>query len=115
MNEQGIHLDDGVMLDTTGVAMALGCSAPTAQRLIRSGQLPSFKIGRLRRVRPEDLRAYVDRKDALAARRSFMARASQLEREALALEAALPVLSEEEQRVRIIRLRASVDQLAAEA
>ena len=40
---------------------ALSISRSKTQELIRSGALPSVKIGRRRLVRVRDLRAYVDR------------------------------------------------------
>lgn len=44
-------------IDVHGVAALLGCSAPTVQRLIASGAIPSFKAGRLRRFDPCDVLA----------------------------------------------------------
>ena len=40
------------------VARRLNVSKSTIERKIRSGEIPSMKIGRLRRIRAEDLEAY---------------------------------------------------------
>jgi len=40
------------------VAKRLNISKSTVERKIRSGEIPSMKIGRLRRIRAEDLEAY---------------------------------------------------------
>ncbi len=37
------------MIDVHAVAELLGCSVPTVERLTRSGEIPSHKVGRLRR------------------------------------------------------------------
>lgn len=39
----------GSVLDNDGVARLLGCSVATVERLTRSGELPSYQVGRLRR------------------------------------------------------------------
>lgn len=44
-------------LDVHGVAELLGCSVPTVERLNAAGELPSYRVGRLRRF---------DRGDVLA-------------------------------------------------
>ena len=38
-----------VYLDALGAAALLACSVPTAERLTKSGEIPSVKLGRLRR------------------------------------------------------------------
>ena len=43
------------LLDVNQVAELLGCSVATVERLTRSGSLPSIKIGRLRRYRPNEI------------------------------------------------------------
>lgn len=42
------------------VAAYLGCKRTFCYELLRSGAIPSLKVGRLRRVRREDLERYVD-------------------------------------------------------
>jgi excisionase family DNA binding protein len=46
--------DDG-LLDAQAAARLLGCSVPTVERMTRRGDLPSCKVGRLRRYRRSDL------------------------------------------------------------
>ncbi len=43
------------MLDTHGAAELLACSVPTIERLTRTGEIPSVKLGRLRRYRRSEL------------------------------------------------------------
>ncbi len=38
-----------VHLDALGAAALLACSVPTIERLTKSGEIPSVKLGRLRR------------------------------------------------------------------
>jgi excisionase family DNA binding protein len=47
------------LLDPAQVSAFLGCKRSFTFHLLRTGELPSLKIGRLRRVRPEDLDAFV--------------------------------------------------------
>lgn len=47
--------NDG-LIDVHGAAELLGCSVPTVERLTRRGELPSTKVGRLRRYCPVALR-----------------------------------------------------------
>ena len=42
-------------LDAAGAAEVLGCSVPTVERRAKSGEIPSVKIGKLRRYRRSDL------------------------------------------------------------
>jgi excisionase family DNA binding protein len=49
------------LLTVEEVAKRLRCSPKTVGRLISSGELESVKIGTLRRVAPEALRAYKER------------------------------------------------------
>ena len=50
-----------MLLSVGEVAAALGCGRDTVYRLMTSGALPSVTVGdRLRRVRRDDLRAFVD-------------------------------------------------------
>ena len=44
------------------LAVVLGCGRTTAYRLIAEGEIPSFTIGRLRRVRRSDVDAFVERR-----------------------------------------------------
>jgi excisionase family DNA binding protein len=49
-----------MLLSVSQVAAELGCGRDTVYRLMTAGELPSVVLaGRLRRVRREDLRAYV--------------------------------------------------------
>lgn len=45
------------LLDTRDAASLLGCSVATVERLTRTGDLPSVKIGRLRRFHRSELLA----------------------------------------------------------
>jgi excisionase family DNA binding protein len=54
-NKMPSRPDDDAMLDVHQVAGLVGCSVPTVERLTRSGELPSRKIGRLRRYRRSDV------------------------------------------------------------
>jgi excisionase family DNA binding protein len=47
------------LMSRTEVAEFLSVSLATVERLYRSGELPSVKLGRLRRVRREDLERFV--------------------------------------------------------
>jgi len=51
------NLAGDVWVDSRAAADVLGCSVPTIERLTRSGELPSRKVGRLRRYRRADLLA----------------------------------------------------------
>ena len=46
---------DDALIDCHAVAELLGCSVPTVERLTKSGELPSVKVGRLRRYRRCDV------------------------------------------------------------
>ena len=48
---------DDVYLDSLGAAALLACSVPTIERLTKSEEIPSVKLGRLRRYRRDDLLA----------------------------------------------------------
>jgi excisionase family DNA binding protein len=50
-----------ILFSTAEVARALGVSERFVNQLIQAGSLPSFKIGRLRRVYADDLVAWIDR------------------------------------------------------
>lgn len=48
-------------LSSRQVAVALGCSYANVRNLIKRGEIPTFKMGGLTRVRYSDLQAYVNR------------------------------------------------------
>lgn len=48
-------IDADAWIDVHETSALLGCSVPTVLRLIRSGELPSSKFGRLRRCRRSDV------------------------------------------------------------
>lgn len=50
-----------LLLSTPEVARALGVSERFVKQLIQVGTLPSLKVGRLRRVYADDLRAWIER------------------------------------------------------
>ncbi len=50
-----LQSQQSALLDARQAADLLGCSVPTIERLTRSGEIPSIKLGRLRRYRREDL------------------------------------------------------------
>jgi excisionase family DNA binding protein len=47
--------DTHALVDSHAAAALLGCSVPTVERLTKTGEIPSMKIGRLRRYRRSDL------------------------------------------------------------
>lgn len=51
-----------VYLDALGAAALLVCSVPTIERRTKSGEIPSVKVGRLRRYRRADLMALANKK-----------------------------------------------------
>jgi excisionase family DNA binding protein len=51
------HADSDAAIDVHQVAELLSCSVPTVERLTRSGKLPSFKVGNLRRYRRAEILA----------------------------------------------------------
>jgi len=57
MNKVPIPLEP--LLTIKEVAATLGASVKTVRREIDAGELPAVRIGRLIRVRPVDLRAYI--------------------------------------------------------
>ena len=42
------------------VADRMGVEYKTVYRLVTSGKLPSFRVGRVYRIRPQDLDAYIE-------------------------------------------------------
>jgi excisionase family DNA binding protein len=62
-----------LLLSTSEVARSLGVSQRFVKQLIQGGDLPSLKVGRLRRVTLSDLDAWIDRQrgaDHLTLRRA---------------------------------------------
>jgi excisionase family DNA binding protein len=55
MSRLGGRTEADAWIDVHETAELLGCSVPTVERLIRSGELPSSKFGRLRRCRRSDV------------------------------------------------------------
>ena len=51
------HTVNDSMLDSHRAAELLACSVPTIERLTRTGEIPSVKVGRLRRYRRSELMA----------------------------------------------------------
>jgi excisionase family DNA binding protein len=47
------------VLSPDQLAEYLGCGRTTAYQLLREGRIPSFKVGRLRRIRTGDVDHYV--------------------------------------------------------
>ena len=43
------------LVDVNQAAELLGCSVPTVERAVRRGEIPSIRVGRLRRYRRADL------------------------------------------------------------
>ena len=61
MNELVMNLQEGVpLLNATEVADILNISLPMAYRLIQIGEIRAVQIGKGRRVRPQDLRQYIE-------------------------------------------------------
>jgi excisionase family DNA binding protein len=59
-NGMGEGTPRGALLKIEDVAAVLGCGRTYAYRLIATNSLRSIKLGKLRRVRPEDLARYLD-------------------------------------------------------
>ena len=61
MNELVMNLQEGVpLLNATEVADILNISLPMAYKLIQTGEIRAVQIGKGRRVRPQDLRQYIE-------------------------------------------------------
>ena len=61
MNELVINSQERVpLLNATEVADILNISVPMAYRLIQIGEIRAVQIGKGRRVRPQDLRHYIE-------------------------------------------------------
>ena len=54
--------DAGHFLTVSEVARGLRVSNMTVYRLVNSGQLDAFRVGRSYRIREEDVRRYVDQR-----------------------------------------------------
>ena len=54
--------DGGRFLTVSEVARGLRVSIMTVYRLVNSGQLGAFRVGRSYRIREEDVRRYVDQR-----------------------------------------------------
>ena len=54
--------DGGGFLTVTEVARGLRVSNMTVYRLVNSGQLDAFRVGRSYRIREADVRRYVDQR-----------------------------------------------------
>ena len=53
-------------LSAEEVAVVLGCGRTLAYSLLRDGSIPSFTVGRLRRVRRADVEAYIEQRKSEA-------------------------------------------------
>ena len=61
MNELVINTQERVpLLNATEVADILNISLPMAYKLIQTGEIRAVQIGKGRRVRPQDLRQYIE-------------------------------------------------------
>jgi excisionase family DNA binding protein len=58
----GVGEDDTGLLKVPQVAKKLGVSVPTVWRLVGSGELDSIKVGRSRRIDPDEVEAYKKRR-----------------------------------------------------
>lgn len=54
--------DAGNLLTVSEVARGLRVSNMTVYRLVNSGQLEAFRVGRSYRIREEDVRRYLDQR-----------------------------------------------------
>ena len=54
------------LLDIAEVATALHCGRSYAYQLVAQGDIPSIKLGRLTRVRVEDIEIYINRLSFIA-------------------------------------------------
>lgn len=54
-------MDQERLLTVAEIALALSMSRPAVYRLIETGALPGYKIGRSVRVHPKHLAAYLER------------------------------------------------------
>jgi excisionase family DNA binding protein len=65
MEDEEIRARERQILSPEEVAQYLGCGRTFAFKLLAHGDIPSFTIGRLRRVRRTDLERYIaERLDA---------------------------------------------------
>ena len=49
------QVDQDALIDSHAVAAVLGCSVPTVERRTKTGEIRSYKIGRLRRYKKSDV------------------------------------------------------------
>jgi len=49
------------LLDVNGTAVVLNCDRSTVYRLLRDGDLSAVRVGKRRRIRPEDIESYLER------------------------------------------------------
>jgi excisionase family DNA binding protein len=59
-NKSAVESMPGSLLTPEQVAARLGIGRTYAYQLLRRGEIPSLKLGKLRRVRPQDLDRYLD-------------------------------------------------------
>ena len=55
------RVGDGEMLTTDELIRWLGLGRTKVYELLRSGEIPSYKIGRVRRIRRQDVEAWLER------------------------------------------------------
>lgn len=58
-----LRLDVESLLDVHGAAELLNCSVPTIERLVSRGQLPSIKVGSLRRFKRGELLKHLSKNE----------------------------------------------------
>lgn len=56
---EGVRADED-LIDVREAARRLSVGVSTVYRLIRQGELPSYRLGRLRRIRADDVRDMLD-------------------------------------------------------
>ena len=57
------------LLDIEAAASCLGVSVSTVRRLVRTGALPAFRVGRQLRFRPEEIDVYLESRRVLPHKR----------------------------------------------
>ncbi len=55
------------MLTVKQVAQKLSISSSLAYRMVRTGEIPSYRIANCRRIKEEDLAAYIERSKVVEA------------------------------------------------
>jgi excisionase family DNA binding protein len=62
-SEPAVTTTSQILLSVKELAQMMGVSPRTALKLVRSGELPGFRLGqKLWRIRPEDVRTYLTSK-----------------------------------------------------